>query len=135
MNTTSRVLVALGAITLMTYGSALAQQAPPQAPAPPAVSPAAPPAAPSAAQGQAQALKATGELVSVDSKAESLTVKTSTAEIVFKYDDNTKVTGASKGTAGLATMAGAQVVISYKKDGATNMATDIEVKPAASPRP
>jgi hypothetical protein len=129
------VLVALGAITLMTYGSALAQQAPPQAPAPPAVSPAAPPAAPSAAQGQAQTQKASGELVSVDAKASTLTVKTSTAEIDFKYDDSTKVTGASKGTAGLATMAGAQVVISYKKDGATNMATDIEVKPAASPRP
>ena len=28
MNTTSRVLVAMGAVTLMTYGSALAQQAP-----------------------------------------------------------------------------------------------------------
>jgi hypothetical protein len=136
MNMTSRVFVALGAVTLMTYGSALAQQAPaqpPQAPAPPAVSPAAPAAAP--AQAQAQALTASGDLVSVDAKEQTLAVKTSTGEMTFKYNDETKITGSSKGAAGLATMTGSEVTIRYRKDGASNIATSIDVKAAAAPRP
>jgi hypothetical protein len=138
MNRTSRVLVAMGAVTLMSYGTALAQAAaePPQAPpsAPPSAAPASPAAqSPSSAQAQT----ATGELVSVDAKENSIKVKTSTGEVTIKYNDDTKVTGASRNTAGLATMSGSQVMVSYKKDGASNMATSIEVKPAASaaPRP
>jgi hypothetical protein len=75
--------------------------------------------------------------VKVDAKENNLTVKTATGEITIKYDDDTKVTGASRNTAGLATMSGSQVMISYKKDGAANLATSIEVKPAAgaAPRP
>jgi hypothetical protein len=75
----------------------------------------------------------TGELVKVDPKEDTLTVKTVTGEVTIKYDDITKVTGASRNTAGLATMSGSQVVIRYKKDGASNVATSIEVRPAASP--
>lgn len=149
MNMTSRVFVALAAVSLMTYGTALAQEAPaapPQAPAasaPQAPSPAAPaipPAAASAdAQAQAQALTSTGDLVSVDSKANTVTVKTTTGEMTFKFNDETKVTGATKATAGLATMTGSQVTIRYKKDGASNVASSIDVKAAAGgaapPRP
>ena len=63
-------------------------------------------------------------------------VKTATGEVTIKYDDATKVSGASRNTAGLATMSGSQVVVRYKKDGASNMATSIEVKPAgASAKP
>jgi hypothetical protein len=82
-------------------------------------------------------MTATGELVSVNAKDEELKVKTATGEITIKYDDDTKVTGASRNTAGLATMSGSQVMVSYKKDGADNLATSIEVKPAtgATPRP
>jgi hypothetical protein len=146
MNTTSRVLIALGAVTVMA-GSALAQAPaqPPQAP-PSAVSPAIPPAAPAlppqapAAPASAQAqpadtLTSSGELVSVDSKASTLAVKTATgSEMTFKYDNDTKISGAAKGVVGLATMAGSQVTIRYKKDGAANLATSIDVK-AAQPRP
>jgi hypothetical protein len=135
MNTTSRVLVALGAVTLMTYGSALAQQPdrPPQAPgAPGAVAPA-PAPAPAQAQPKEDTQSASGELLSVDSKASTLSVKTATAEMTFKYDDKTQISG-SKGAAGLATMAGSQVTVRYKKDGASNIATSIDVKPA-QPRP
>src|SRR5262245_44524343 len=138
MNTTTRVLVAMGAVTLMTYGSALAQQAPAQPPqAPPsAAAPGGPPAAPaSPAQAGAQTQTATGELVSVDAKADTMTVKTSTGEITIKYDDQTKVSGASRNTAGLATMSGSQVTVRYKKDGATNLASSIEVKAAAGAAP
>jgi hypothetical protein len=76
-------------------------------------------------------------LVSIDAKADTMTVKTSTGEITIKYDDDTKVSGASRNTAGLATMSGSQVVVRYKKDGSSNVATSIEVKPAtgASPAP
>ena len=137
---TSRVLVALGAVTLMTYGSALAQQAPAQPPqAPPSVgAPAIPPAAPAApaAQGGAQAeATASGELLSVDSKASTLNVKTATSEMTFKYDDATKISGATKAAAGLATMTGSQVTVRYKKDGASNVATSIDVKAADTKRP
>jgi hypothetical protein len=136
MNTTSRVLVAVGAVTLMTYGSALAQDAPAQPPqAPPSTSPAAPPLSP-ASPGQsgqsAQTMTATGELVRIDAKANTMTVKTATDEITIKYDDETKVSGGSRNTAGLATMSGSQVVVRYRKDGTANMATTIEVKPAAA---
>ena len=137
MNTTSRVLVAVGAVTLMTYGSALAQQAPAPTQAPPSsVSPAIPPSASSAgAQAEAQQT-ATGELVSIDAKDSTMKVKTATGEVTIKYDDATKVSGASRNTAGLATMSGSQVVVRYKKDGASNLATSIEVKPAgASAKP
>jgi hypothetical protein len=132
MNTTSRVLVALGAVTLMTYGSALAQDAPAQAPqAPPSASP----AAPAQAGASAQTMTATGELVSTDVKAETLTIKTATEEVKIKYDKDTKVSGASRNTEGLATMSGSQVVVRYKKDGASNIASSIEVKPAAGAGP
>jgi hypothetical protein len=133
MNTTSRVLVAMGAVTLMTYGSALAQQAPAPTQAPPSsVSPAIPPASSSAsAQADAQQT-ATGELVSIDAKDSTMKVKTATGEITIKYDDATKVSGASRNTAGLATMSGSQVVVRYKKDGASNVASSIEVKPAGA---
>ena len=135
MNTTARVLVAMGAVTLMTYGSALAQAPaqPPQAP-PSSVSPAAPPAS-AGAQADAQTLTATGELVSIDVKENSMKVKTATGEVTIKYDDATKVSGASRNTAGLATMSGSQVTVRYKKDGASNLATTIEVKPAAGAGP
>jgi hypothetical protein len=133
MNTSSRVLVAMGAVTLMTYGSALAQQAPAPTQAPPSsVSPAIPPASSSAsAQADAQQT-ASGELVSIDAKDSTMKVKTATGEVTIKYDDATKVSGASRNTAGLATMSGSQVVVRFKKDGATNLATSIEVKPAGA---
>jgi hypothetical protein len=131
---TSRVLVAVGAVTLLAYGSALAQQAPAAPSAPPSSAAPASPAAP-ADQAGAAAQTATGELVSVDAKANSMTVKTTTGEVIIKYDDSTKVSGASRNTAGLATMSGSQVTVRYRKDGASNLATSIEVKPAAGASP
>jgi len=135
MNATSRVLVAMGAVTLMTYGTALAQAPaePPQAP-PSAASPASPAAGP-ADQAGAQTQTATGELVSVDAKAMTLSVKTATGETTIKYDDSTKISGSSKNAAGLATAEGSQVTVRYRKDGASNVATSIEVKPAAGAAP
>ena len=133
---TSRVLVAMGAVTLMTYGTALAQapSQPPSAP-PSSVSPAAPPSSSAGAQADTQLQTATGELVSIDAKESTMKVKTATGEVTIKYDDVTKVSGASRNTAGLATMSGSQVTVRYKKDGASNVASSIEVKPAAGAGP
>ena len=133
---TSRVLVAMGALTLMTYGTALAQAPaqPPSAP-PSSVSPAAPPSSSAGAQADTQLQTATGELVSIDAKESTMKVKTATGEVTIKYDDDTKVSGASRNTAGLATMSGSQVSVRYKKDGANNVASSIEVKPAAGAGP
>lgn len=135
---TSRVLVAMGALTLMTYGTALAQapQQPPSPSSPPSsVSPAVPPSSSAGAQADTQLQTATGELVSIDAKESTMKVKTATGEVTIKYDDDTKVSGASRNTAGLATMSGSQVTVRYKKDGSNNVASSIEVKPAAGAGP
>jgi hypothetical protein len=114
------IVVTMAALAFVFATRPASAQAPPEAAAAPA------------AQAQAS-LSADGELVSVDTKANLITIKTATApEMKFKFDDTTKVTGGQKGVAGLATMAGSQVTIQYRKDGADNRATSIMVKPAAA---
>ena len=71
---------------------------------------------------------AQGELLDVDGKANTLTIKTKTGEMTFSYNEQTKVTGAQKGVAGLATMSGSQVTVMYRKNGQTNLAASIDVK-------
>jgi len=82
------------------------------------------------AQAQAQTQTAQGELLDVDTKANTLTIKTETGEMSFRYNDATKVTGAQKGVSGLATMTGSDVVVMFRKDGQINLATSIDVKGA-----
>ena len=82
------------------------------------------------AQAQVQTQTAQGELLDVDAKANSLTIKTETGEMSFRYNDATKVTGAQKGVSGLATMTGSDVVVMFRKDGQINLATSIDVKGA-----
>jgi len=73
---------------------------------------------------------ATGELVKIDTSAKTLVVKTaSEPEMQFSYTDATKVTGADKGVAGLATMTGSSLTVHYTKRGQNNVATEIEVQP------
>ena len=52
---------------------------------------------PPPAQAQLQTQTAQGELLDVDAKASTLTIKTPTAEMTFRYNDQTKVTGVQKG--------------------------------------
>ena len=80
------------------------------------------------AQAQEQTQTAQGELLDVDGKANTLTIKTQTGEMTFSYNEQSKVTGAQKGVAGLATMTGSQVTVIYRKNGQTNLATSIDVK-------
>ena len=70
----------------------------------------------------------TGELMRVNPDAKMFTVKNATGEIQFKYSDSTVVTGAQKTVAGLATMSGEQVTVSYRVENGANLATQIEVK-------
>lgn len=77
---------------------------------------------------QEQTQTAQGELLDVNGKANTLTIKTQTGEMTFSYNEQSKVTGAQKGVAGLATMTGSQVTVMYRKDGQTNLATSIDVK-------
>jgi hypothetical protein len=80
------------------------------------------------AQAQVQTQTAQGELLDVDGKANTFTIKTQTGEMTFRYNDQTKVTGAQKGVSGLATMTGSQVTVMYRKEGQINLATSIDVK-------
>ena len=82
------------------------------------------------AQAEAQMQSARGELLDVDGKASTLTIKTQTGEMSFRYNEATKVTGGSKGVSGLATMTGSEVTVMYRKDGQINLATSIDVKSA-----
>jgi hypothetical protein len=147
MHTTKRAFVVLAALAFLliaTGASAQAQQAPSSSPASDSAAPAQPsasqPQAPSAQRPAAPAAAAEitveGDLQEVDVKTNMITIKTSTgAEMKFKYDDSTKVTGGQKGVAGLATMTGSKVTAMYKKDGSTNTLTSIQVRPAAGAAP
>ncbi|HKE83546.1 MAG TPA: hypothetical protein VKB50_07330 [Vicinamibacterales bacterium] len=115
-----RILTLLAAFVLVVAASAQAQDKPSSPPSSPGVGGASP-------GGSQASATASGELTDVDAKGGMFTVKTATDEMKFRYDDQTKVTGAQKSTAGLATMKGSQVTVQYKKEGANNIATSIEV--------
>ena len=72
---------------------------------------------------------AVGELVKVDPDAKTLSIKMAGgAEMLFRYTDQTTVTGGEKTVAGLATMSGAQITVLYRVEGGNNIATRIEVR-------
>jgi len=105
-------------------GAQAPDQPRPQPGAPAQPSPGAP-----AAQAKPQAQIARGELSSIDATAKMLSIKpTDGAEQKFQYNDDTKVTGARGGVAGLATQSGKQVVVHFNMQGANRVATEIEVQ-------
>jgi hypothetical protein len=88
----------------------------------------------SPAQGEKQTTStAQGELVSVDAKASTIAIKTSVGTMEFRYDNQTRITGSQSGAAGLATMAGSPVTVTYRKEGSTNFATSIAVQQSEKP--
>jgi hypothetical protein len=89
-----------------------------------------PPAAqnPSPSERGGRESTVSGELTRVAPETKMFTVKNATGEIQFKYSEQTVITGAQKTVAGLATMSGEQVTVTYRVDGGTNMATKIDVK-------
>src|SRR2546421_10793225 len=70
----------------------------------------------------------TGELMRVNPTAMTFSVKSASgAEMLFRFDDKTIVSGAESNVAGLATSNGAEVTVTYRNDNAGNMASKIEV--------
>jgi hypothetical protein len=102
-----------------------------QEPAQPAPAPQERPATPAAQHDQAKMAKQTaeGELLRVDMDAKTVTIKKADGkEMTFNYSDDTEITGAQREVAGLATVAGSTVTVSYETEGTKNDATKIEVK-------
>jgi hypothetical protein len=72
----------------------------------------------------------TGELLSLNTDTKTLIIKTvGDTEMKFAFSEDTQVVGAEKGAAGLATVSGAIVTVTYDVHGTANVATKIEVKP------
>ena len=70
----------------------------------------------------------TGELTRVNPSSMTFSVKSASgAEMLFKYDEKTIVTGAETNPAGLATANGSMVTVTYRNDSAGNIAAKIEV--------
>ena len=82
-----------------------------------------------AVSGQSQDEKqAQGELLKVDTEAMTLTIKNAGGEeIEFHYNADTKVEGTSNGIQGLSTQTGTRVVIRYKEQSDSKLATRIEI--------
>ena len=77
---------------------------------------------------EAEPISITGELTRVDVQARTFSVKSAAgAEMLFRYDEKTIVTGAENNVAGLATSSGSEVTVMYRNDSAGNMAAKIEV--------
>jgi hypothetical protein len=105
---------------------ASAQDPVPQQPRPQEQAPAAPQAQP--AQDEASQT-AEGELLNVDMDEQTLTIKKADGkEVTFSYNDETEISGAQREVAGLATVAGSNVTVTYETEGDTHTATKIEVK-------
>jgi hypothetical protein len=85
---------------------------------------------PAQSQSQAQEAKtAQGQLMRVDSDARTLTIQSAQGTpMVFRYTEDTKVVGADKGVAGLATMNGAQVTVHFVQRDKDNIASEIEIR-------
>jgi hypothetical protein len=101
----------------------------------PALAQAQAPAQPSAPAQKAPAPASTsiqGDLLTVDPDAKTVTIQPAQgSDQVFKYTDATKVVGGDKGVAGLATMKGSKVTVTFRTEGQDRIATQIEVHPKA----
>lgn len=70
-----------------------------------------------------------GEMISVDDKAKTFSIRTaSEGEVKFSYTDQTVIVGAEKGAQGLAAT-GTEVTVHYDSHGTAKVATRVEVRP------
>jgi hypothetical protein len=120
--TTRGIVTMIGAFA---FASAISLSAYAQAPAGQAPAPGGAPAGQAPAGQKAESAK--GELKSVDAAKMTLTLASGET---FMFNDQTKVTGAQGGVAGLASASGRQVTIQYTQKGADRIATSIEVAAA-----
>src|SRR5262245_3508738 len=118
--TTRGIVTMFGALAFVAALSVSAFAQAPESQAPGAK----PPAAQAPPAGAQKAESAKGELKSVDAAKMTLTLASGET---FMYTDQTKVSGAQGGVAGLASASGRQVTINYTTKGADRIATSIEV--------
>ena len=115
--TTLMVVCAVFVLTLSVTAFALQNPAQPPAQNPPAQNP---PAADKTYQGQ---------LSKVDATAKEIILKgADNKEMVFTYNDQTKMTGVDNGAQGLAGKSGSNLKVTYRENRGTNLATLIEVQ-------
>lgn len=70
-----------------------------------------------------------GQLVGIDTRAKVLVVRLPDgAQMRFSFNDNTTVTGADEGVAGLGTKEGTTVTVTYHRIDQENVALQIEVQ-------
>jgi hypothetical protein len=68
-----------------------------------------------------------GQLTKVDATAQTISVKGSAGEMLFRYTDQTQIRGPEKDVQGLAGKTGASLKITYRDVGENHIATAIEV--------
>ena len=68
-----------------------------------------------------------GQLTNVDAKAQTISVKGSAGDMMFRYTEQTQVVGGEKDVQGLATKSGANVIVTYQDAGDNHIAARIEV--------
>jgi Cu/Ag efflux protein CusF len=114
-------LMAVCAVFVLTLSLTTFAQAPQN---PPAANP------PAAQQAPPSAEKTfSGQLSKVDATAKEITLKsTDNKEMIFSYNDQTKMTGVDNGAQGLAGKTGANLKITYRENRGANLATQIEVQ-------
>ena len=114
------------------FVTALSLQAAAQAPSAPAAPAAQAPASQAPAGDAQKSETARGELRSVDSAKQTITIRNASGtDLVFQYNDDTKVTGAQDGVAGLAAMPGRQLTVQFMMKGTDRVASSIEVAAAS----
>ena len=88
-----------------------------------------PPAQPPAQNPPAAEKTYQGQLSKVDATAKEIILKgTDNKEMVFTYNDQTKMTGVDNGAQGLAGKSGSNLKVTYRENRGTNLATQIEVQ-------
>jgi hypothetical protein len=114
----ARIAATALAFTVGVAPVAYAQQPPTPAPAPD-----------TQAERVAPAPQIEGELLSVDAETKTLTVKTDDGKMEqVRYTDDTEVTGADSGLAGLTNADGPRVSVTFTGTGADRVASEIAVK-------
>ena len=133
MQTSKHAVIVLTGLALLVVvlgaTPALAQAAPPQQPPAQAEKAKQPPPQAETAE---QPAPVEGELVRVEAEAKKVAIKTADgAEVEFLYTDDTEVSGAKDGAAGLVTMKEGRVTIHFTEDAEakTKTATRIIIQP------
>lgn len=123
MKNINNTLMALAAVTILSAPSIANAQTPPSQP------PTQPTEQQQAAVQAPRTASVSGSLLSVDNEKMKLTIKDSLGtEHTFKYNPQTEVIGATAGVAGLATLAGTDVMVHYKSDSSDRAMSDSPAK-------